>query len=56
MGARQIGKSTVVKQVLKNLDAPYQFSALRTSKFSIDMARRKASIPKLQVYNNTLER
>lgn len=25
MGARQIGKSTVVRQVLKNLDAPYQF-------------------------------
>ncbi|MBO8446428.1 MAG: AAA family ATPase, partial [Bacteroidetes bacterium] len=25
MGARQIGKSTVVKQVLKNLDIPYQF-------------------------------
>lgn len=25
MGARQIGKSTVVKQVLKDLDAPYQF-------------------------------
>ena len=25
MGARQIGKSTVVKQVLKELDAPYQF-------------------------------
>lgn len=28
MGARQVGKSTVVKQVLKDLDAPYQlFSA-----------------------------
>ncbi len=28
MGARQIGKSTVVKQVLKNLEASYQlFSA-----------------------------
>lgn len=25
MGARQIGKSTVVKQVLKDLDEPYQF-------------------------------
>ena len=25
MGARQIGKSTVVKQVLQDLDAPYQF-------------------------------
>ena len=25
MGARQIGKSTVVKQVLKDLDVPYQF-------------------------------
>ena len=25
MGARQIGKSTVVKQVLKDIDAPYQF-------------------------------
>ena len=25
MGARQIGKSTVVKQVLKDLDSPYQF-------------------------------
>lgn len=25
MGARQIGKSTVVKQVLKNIDKPYQF-------------------------------
>ena len=25
MGARQIGKSTVVKQVLKDLDAPFQF-------------------------------
>jgi len=25
MGARQIGKSTVVKQVLKDLDFPYQF-------------------------------
>ena len=25
MGARQIGKSTVVKQVLKDLDAPCQF-------------------------------
>ena len=25
MGARQIGKSTVVKQVLKDLDLPYQF-------------------------------
>lgn len=25
MGARQIGKSTVVKQVLKDLDMPYQF-------------------------------
>lgn len=25
MGARQIGKSTVVKQVLKDLDTPYQF-------------------------------
>ena len=25
MGARQIGKSTVVKQVLKDLEAPYQF-------------------------------
>lgn len=25
MGARQIGKSTVVKQVLKDLDIPYQF-------------------------------
>lgn len=25
MGARQVGKSTVVKQVLKDLDAPYQF-------------------------------
>lgn len=25
MGARQIGKSTVVKQVLKDLNAPYQF-------------------------------
>lgn len=25
MGARQIGKSTVVRQVLKDLDAPYQF-------------------------------
>ena len=25
MGARQIGKSTVVKQVLKDLDAPYRF-------------------------------
>lgn len=24
MGARQIGKSTVVKQVLKDLDMPYQ--------------------------------
>lgn len=24
MGARQIGKSTVVKQVLKDLDSPYQ--------------------------------
>ena len=24
-------------------------------KFSIDMARRKASIPKLQVYNNALK-
>ncbi len=25
MGARQVGKSTVVKQVLKDLDVPYQF-------------------------------
>ena len=25
MGARQIGKSTVVKQVLQDLDMPYQF-------------------------------
>lgn len=25
MGARQIGKSTVVKQVLKDIDIPYQF-------------------------------
>ena len=25
MGARQIGKSTVVKQVLKDLDLPYLF-------------------------------
>ena len=25
IGARQIGKSTVVKQVLKDLDMPYQF-------------------------------
>lgn len=25
MGARQIGKSTVVKQVLKDSDMPYQF-------------------------------
>ncbi len=25
MGARQIGKSTVVKQVLKDLDCPYYF-------------------------------
>ena len=25
MGARQIGKSTVVKQVLKDLSLPYQF-------------------------------
>ncbi len=25
MGARQIGKSTVVKQVLKDMDSPYQF-------------------------------
>lgn len=25
MGARQIGKLTVVKQVLKDLDAPFQF-------------------------------
>ena len=25
MGPRQIGKSTVVKQVLKDLDMPYQF-------------------------------
>ncbi len=25
MGARQIGKSTVVKQVLKDIEAPYQF-------------------------------
>ena len=25
MGARQIGKSTVVKQVMKDLDMPYQF-------------------------------
>lgn len=25
MGARQIGKSTVVRQVLKDIDAPYQF-------------------------------
>ena len=25
MGARQIGKSTVVKQVLSGLDIPYQF-------------------------------
>lgn len=25
MGALQIGKSTVVKQVLKDLEAPYQF-------------------------------
>ena len=25
MGARQIGKSTVVKQVLKDLTIPYQF-------------------------------
>ena len=25
MGARQIGKSTVVKQVLKDLEEPYQF-------------------------------
>ncbi len=25
VGARQVGKSTVVKQVLKDLDAPYQF-------------------------------
>ena len=25
MGARQIGKSTVVKQVLKDIDLPYQF-------------------------------
>lgn len=35
MGARQIGKSTVVKQVLQDLDMPYQFfqptmSLLRT--------------------------
>lgn len=26
MGARQVGKSTVVKQVLKDLSIPYQFS------------------------------
>lgn len=25
MGARQIGKSTVVKQVLNDIDMPYQF-------------------------------
>lgn len=25
MGARQVGKSTVVKQVLKDLEIPYQF-------------------------------
>lgn len=25
MGARQIGKSTVVKQVLKDIDIPFQF-------------------------------
>lgn len=100
MGARQIGKSTVVKQVLKDLDAPYQlfsadnvptinstwisdcWAAIRSlkkskgwenvilvideiqkitkwsevvQKFSIDMARRRASIPKLQVYNNALK-
>ena len=30
MGARQIGKSTVVKQVLKDLDAPYQFYSADT--------------------------
>lgn len=29
MGVRQIGKSTMVKQVLKDLDMPYQF-------FSVD--------------------
>lgn len=28
MGARQVGKSTVVKQVLKDLKAPYQFFPL----------------------------
>ena len=30
MGARQIGKSTVVKQVLKDLEAPYQFFSAET--------------------------
>ncbi|MDE5886371.1 MAG: ATP-binding protein [Muribaculaceae bacterium] len=94
MGPRQIGKSTVVKQVVQDIAEPYQFfsadnipasnsnwlsncwSAARSlmtniagylnvlgdsgllsglQKFSIDLARRKASIPKLQVYNNALK-
>ena len=71
MGPRQVGKSTIVKQVLQDLDAPWllQDAGNTTTlagyvqlldeagmlcglqKYSIDMARRKSSIPKFQVYN-----
>lgn len=68
MGPRQIGKSTVIRQVLGTLQdagdtvtlAGYLNllgdSGLVTGlqKFSMDMARKRASIPKYQVYNNAL--
>ena len=50
MGARQIGKSTVVKQVLKDLDMPYQFFSAdnvpATNKRSGTMIRSMTAILK----------
>ena len=53
MGPRQVGKSTVVKQVLQDLEIPFQlFSA---DNVPATNTRRRASIPKFQVYNNALK-
>lgn len=37
MGPRQVGKSTVVKQVLNDLDSPYQFFSADNVSASVGM-------------------
>ncbi len=47
---RKIGKTGLIKHVFNRIS---ELSGLQ--KYSIDLARRRASIPKFQVYNNALK-